>query len=153
MVAWAWTDREFRERLLLHGTAAAAELGIGGPEGEHVVVVENTPSIHNVIVCTQCSCTAWPLLGLPLDWYKSPAYRSRVVRNARDVLAEMGLALADDIEIRVWDTSGATRYMVLPRRPPHTDELCEDDLAQLVTRESLIGVGAPGAPGERGSIG
>jgi nitrile hydratase len=109
-------------------------------------VVENTPHLHNVIVCTQCSCTAWPLLGLPPDWYKSPAYRARVVRNAREVLEEMGLAIPADVEIRVWDTSGDTRYMVLPERPSGTDELTEEELASLLTRESLIGVALPDEP-------
>jgi nitrile hydratase len=139
-------DPAYRERLLADGTAAAAELGIGGPEGEQVVVVENTADVHNVIVCTQCSCTAWPLLGLPPDWYKSPAYRSRVVRDARGVLADMGLALDDDVDVRVWDTSGDVRYMVLPRRPAGSEHLTEEQLAALVARDALIGVAVAAEP-------
>jgi nitrile hydratase subunit alpha len=140
VVARAWVDRDFRERLLSNATAAAKELGIEGPEGRQMVAVENTATTHNVIVCTQCSCTAWPLLGLPPDWYKAPPYRARVVREARALLAEMGLQLPATTNIRVWDTSGETRYFVLPMRPEGTEHLTEEQLAALVTRDALIGV-------------
>jgi nitrile hydratase subunit alpha len=141
VVARAWVDPDFRQRLLVNATAAAKELGIEGIEGRQMVAVEeNTATTHNVIVCTQCSCTAWPLLGLPPDWYKAPAYRARVVREARTLLAEMGLQLPATTNIRVWDTSGETRYVVLPMRPEGTDHLTEEQLAGLVTRDALIGV-------------
>jgi len=140
VVARAWVDPDFRRRLLADATAAAKELGIEGPEGRQMVAVENTPTTHNVIVCTQCSCTAWPLLGLPPDWYKAPPYRARVVREARALLAEMGLELPAATNIRVWDTSGETRYFVLPMRPQGTEHLKEEQLACLVTRDALIGV-------------
>lgn len=140
VVARAWRDPEFRERLLANATAAAAELGIRGPEGAYMVALENTPEIHNVIVCTQCSCTAWPLIGLPPDWYKSPPYRSRVVREARVLLREMGYDVPPDTQIRVWDTSGDARYVVIPMRPSGTEECSEDELAAMVTRDGLIGV-------------
>jgi nitrile hydratase len=140
VVAKAWVDPDFRQRLLVNATAAAKELRIEGPEGHQMVAVENTASTHNVIVCTQCSCTAWPLLGLPPDWYKAPAYRARVVREARALLAEMGFQLPAATNIRVWDTSGETRYFVLPMRPQGTEHLTEAQLASLVTRDALIGV-------------
>jgi nitrile hydratase subunit alpha len=140
VVARAWVDPDYRARLLADGTAAIAELGIGGAEGDHMVVVEQTPSVHNVVVCTLCSCYPWRVLGLPPNWYKSPPYRSRVVREPRVVLAEMGCAVADDVEIRVWDSSAEIRYLVLPMRPAGTDELDEEQLAALVTRDSMIGV-------------
>jgi len=140
VVARAWVDPDFRERLLSNATAAAKELGIEGPEGRQMVAVENTATTHNVIVCTQCSCTAWPLLGLPPDWYKAPPYRARVVREARALLTEMGLQLPATTNIRVWDTSGETRYLVLPMRPLGTEHLTEEELAGLVTRDALIGV-------------
>ena len=140
VVARAWVYPDFRERLLSNATAAAKELGIEGPEGRQMVAVENTATTHNVIVCTQCSCTAWPLLGLPPDWYKAPPYRARVVREARALLAEMGLQLPATTNIRVWDTSGETRYFVLPMRPQGTEHLTEEELAGLVTRDALIGV-------------
>jgi nitrile hydratase subunit alpha len=140
VVARAWVDPDFRQRLLVNATAAAKELGIEGIEGRLMVAVENTATTHNVIVCTQCSCTAWPLLGLPPDWYKAPAYRARVVREARTLLAEMGLQLPATTNIRVWDTSGETRYVVLPMRPEGTEHLTEEQLAGLVTRDALIGV-------------
>jgi nitrile hydratase len=146
VVARAWVDPAFRARLLADATAAAKEMGFEGMEGRQMRAVENTHSTHNVIVCTQCSCTAWPLLGLPPDWYKAPPYRARVVREARKVLAEMGLHLSDDVAIRVWDTSGETRYMVLPLRPPGTEHLAEEQLAAHVTRESMIGVSLVKAP-------
>ena len=146
VVARAWTDPAYRRRLLADGTAAIAELGFGGPQGEHVVVVENTPAVHNVVVCTLCSCYPWPVLGLPPSWYKDPAYRSRVVREPRGVLAEMGLPLDAHVEIRVWDSSAEVRYMVLPERPAGTDGLDADALAGLVTRDAMIGVARAKAP-------
>jgi nitrile hydratase len=140
VVARAWVDPDFRRRLLANATAAAKELGIEGPEGHQMVAVENTATTHNVIVCTQCSCTAWPLLGLPPDWYKAPPYRARVVREARALLVQMGLQLPAATNIHVWDTSGETRYVVLPMRPQGTEHLTEEQLASLVTRDALIGV-------------
>ena len=146
VVAKAWTDPDYKARLLSDGTAACAELGFEGPQGEYIVVVEDTPDCKNLIVCTQCSCTAWPVLGLPPDWYKSPEYRARVVREPRRVLGEMGLELAADIEVRVWDTTAETRYLVLPLRPEGTEALTEEQLAALVTREAMIGVARVRAP-------
>jgi nitrile hydratase len=146
VVARAWTDAAFRERLLADGTAAIAELGFGGPQGEHMVVVANEPGVHNVVVCTLCSCYPWPVLGLPPAWYKSPEYRARVVREPRQVLAELGLALEPEIEIRVWDSSAEVRYLVLPERPPGTESLPESELAALVSRDSMIGVARVAAP-------
>ncbi|MGH3744591.1 MAG: nitrile hydratase subunit alpha [Mycobacteriales bacterium] len=140
VVARAWTDAAYRERLLGDGTAAIAELGFGGPEGEHMVVVENTPRVHNLVVCTLCACYPWPVLGLPPTWYKAPAYRSRAVREPRVLLAEMGTPVPDHVEIRVWDSSAEVRYLVLPERPSRTGELTEEELAELVTRDSMIGV-------------
>jgi nitrile hydratase len=139
VVARAWVDRQYKQRLLADGTAAIAELGFGGPEGDHMVVVENTPGIHNVIVCTLCSCYPWPVLGLPPAWYKDPPYRARMVREPRTLLAEMGCPLPDDVEIRVWDSSAEVRYLVLPERPPGTEGKTEAGLADLVTRDSMIG--------------
>ena len=146
VVARAWTDPDFRARLLEDATSACAEMGYAGPQGEYIVALENTPDRHNVIVCTQCSCTAWPVLGLPPDWYKSPAYRARVVREPRKVLREMGLWLSDEVAIRVWETSAETRYMVIPLRPVGTRSLNEDALANLVSREALIGVALAAPP-------
>jgi nitrile hydratase subunit alpha len=143
VVARAWIDPDYRARLLRDGTAAIGELGYGGPEGEHVVVVENTADVHNVIVCTLCSCYPWPLLGLPPTWYKSPPYRSRMVREPRAVLAEFGLELPPPTEIRVWDSSAEVRYLVLPARPAGTEDLDAEQLAALVTRDSMIGVALP----------
>ena len=140
VVARAWADTQYRQRLLADGTAAIGELGFGGPEGDHMVVVENTPRIHNVIVCTLCSCYPWPVLGLPPAWYKDPPYRARMVREPRKLLAEMGCQLPDDAEIRVWDSSAEVRYLVLPERPPGTEDMTEAELAGLVTRDSMIGV-------------
>jgi len=142
VVAKAWTDPEFKARLVENATTACAELGIGGLQGEDMVVVENTDTVHNVIVCTLCSCYPLRLLGPSPSWYKSEAYRSRVVREPRAVLAEFGLVLPDATEITVWDSSAETRYMVLPRRPSGTDSLQEEQLAELVTRNALIGTGA-----------
>jgi nitrile hydratase len=140
VIAKAWTDPEYRTRLLTDGTAAIAELGFGGPEGEHVVVLENTADVHNLVVCTLCSCYPWPVLGLPPNWYKAPAYRSRAVREPRKVLAEMGTEIADDVEVRVWDSSAEARYLVLPMRPSGTGGFTEEQLAGVVTRDSMIGV-------------
>ncbi|WP_406052346.1 nitrile hydratase subunit alpha [Kribbella sp. NBC_00889] len=140
VVAKAWVDPDYRERLLADGTGAIKELGFAGPQGEHIVVVENTEEVHNLVVCTLCSCYPWPVLGLPPDWYKDPAYRSRAVREPRALLAEMGLQLADDIAIKVWDSSAENRYFVLPRRPAHTETLSEEELAALVTRDAMVGV-------------
>jgi nitrile hydratase len=139
VVARAWSDPDFRARLLDDATAACAELGYEGAQGEYIVALEDTADRHNVIVCTQCSCTAWPVLGLPTDWYKSPEYRARVVREPRPVLRELGLDLAKDVAIRVWETSAETRYMVIPMRPAGSDGWNEEQLARLVTREALIG--------------
>jgi nitrile hydratase subunit alpha len=140
VVARAWVDPSYRERLLADGTAAIAELGFGGAEGDHMVVVENTATIHNVVVCTLCSCYPWPVLGLPPAWYKDPPYRARMVREPRALLAEMGCSMPDDVEIRVWDSSAEVRYLVLPQRPAGADGLTEAELAGLVTRDSMIGV-------------
>jgi nitrile hydratase len=140
VVARAWVDPEYKARLLTDATAAIAELGFGGPEGDHMVVVENTPSVHNLVVCTLCSCYPWPTLGLPPAWYKAPAYRSRAVREPRALLAEMGTQVPDDVEIRVWDSSAEVRYLVLPEQPSGTDSVSEDELGALVTRDSMIGV-------------
>lgn len=143
VVARAWTDPTFRQRLLEDATTACAEMGYAGLQGEYIVALENTPNQHNVVVCTQCSCTAWPVLGLPPDWYKSPEYRARVVRQPRRVLSEMGLELSPDIAVRVWETSAETRFMVIPMRPAGTEALEVDELSALVTREALIGVALP----------
>lgn len=142
VVARAWVDPDFRERLLADGTNAIAELGISGPEG-NVRVVENTPDTHNLVVCTLCSCYPWPLLGLPPIWYKSFAYRARAVSEPRSVLREFGLEVDADVEVRVWDSSAEVRYFVLPERPPGTDDLTEEQLADLVTRDSMVGTGVP----------
>ena len=140
VVARAWCDPEYRRRLLTDGTAACAELGYAGPQGEYIVVLENTAQLQNVVVCTLCSCTAWPVLGLPHDWYKSLAYRSRVAREPRRVLREMGLILSEDVAVRVWDTTAETRYLVLPLRPAGSEGMSEDTLASLVSYESMVGV-------------
>ena len=146
VVAKAWTDPEYRERLLTDGTAAIKELGFTGSQGEHIVVVENTATTHNVIVCTLCSCYPWPVLGLPPSWYKDPAYRARVVKEPRAVLAEMGLQLADDVRITVRDSSSEVRWLVLPQRPAGTENLDEDALIPLVTRDAMVGVAKVAAP-------
>jgi nitrile hydratase len=146
VVARAWSDPAYRQRLLTDGTSAVAELGFGGAEGQMIVAVENTPEVHNVVVCTLCSCYPWPVLGLPPSWYKSPEYRSRMVAEPRKVLAEMGLDLPADTRIRVWDSSAEARYMVLPERPPGTEAMDAEQLAELVTRDSMIGVGLPLSP-------
>jgi nitrile hydratase len=140
VVARAWTDPDYKQRLLADGTAAVAELGFKGPQGEHIVVLENTPSDHHVVVCTLCSCYPWPLLGLPPSWYKDSAYRSRVVKEPRTVLAEWGTELAPDVSVHVHDSSSEVRYFVLPERPAGTEDRSEDELAALVTRDAMVGV-------------
>jgi len=138
--ARAWVDADFKARLLTDATTAIAELGLGGIEGLHLVVVENTSDVHNVVVCTLCSCYPWPVLGLPPRWYKDPAYRSRIVIEPRAVLAEFGLEIAPDVDVRVWDSNAEIRYLVLPERPAATEHMTEAELAQLVTRDSMVGV-------------
>lgn len=139
VVARAWTDPAYRARLLADATAAIAELGFAGAQGEHMVAVENTPAVHNMVVCTLCSCYPWPVLGLPPVWYKSPAYRSRAVIDPRGVLAEFGTELGPDVEVRVWDSTAEVRYLVIPERPAATEGLDEGALADLVTRDGMIG--------------
>jgi nitrile hydratase len=143
VVARAWTDAAFRRWLLDDATAAIASLGYSGRQGEHMVAVENTPEVHNLVVCTLCSCYPWPVLGLPPTWYKSAPYRARAVKDPRGVLAEFGVTLPASTEIRVWDSTAEVRYLVIPRRPAGTEGMQEDALAQLVTRDSMIGVGLP----------
>ena len=140
VVARAWVDPAFKKRLLSDSTAAIAELGYGGSQGEHMVVIENSPKVHNLVVCTLCSCYPWPVLGLPPTWYKSAPYRSRAVIDPRGVLREFGLQLSDDVEVRVWDSTADVRYLVLPERPAGTEAMTEDQLAALVTRDSMVGV-------------
>jgi nitrile hydratase subunit alpha len=147
VVARAWTDPAYRQRLLADATSAVAELGFGGPEGQMIIAVENTPAVHNVVVCTLCSCYPWPVLGLPPRWYKSPQYRSRMVAEPRKVLTEMGLGLPAETRIRVWDSSAEARYMVVPERPPGSEGLSAEELARLVTRDAMIGVGCALSPG------
>jgi nitrile hydratase len=146
VVARAWTEPAYRERLLADGTAAVAEMGYGGAEGHLLIAVPNTPDVHNVVVCTLCSCYPWSVLGLPPNWYKSPAYRARMVAQPRTLLTEMGLALPADVRIRVWDSSAEARYMVLPERPPGTEHLVPEELERLVTRDAMIGVAQALAP-------
>jgi nitrile hydratase len=146
VVARAWVDAAYKERLLRDGTAAIAELGYGGPQGEQMVVVENSPEVHNVVVCTLCSCYPWPVLGLPPAWYKEPAYRSRVVREPRKVLAEFGLELPEKVQVRVWDSSAEVRYLVLPERPAGSEGMGEEALAALVNRDAMIGVARVAVP-------
>lgn len=145
VVARAWADPAYKERLLSNADAAIGELGYGGLQGEHMVVVENTPKVHNLVVCTLCSCYPWPVLGLPPVWYKSAPYRSRAVIDPRGVLREFGLELADDVELRVWDSTAELRYLVLPERPAGSEKMGEEDLAALVTRDAMIGVARVGA--------
>lgn len=145
VVARAWLDDAYRRRLLSDANAAIAELGFGGAEGDNMVVVANTPTTHNMIVCTLCSCYPWPVLGLPPIWYKSPPYRARAVSEPRAVLREFGLELPDEVEIRVWDSSAEVRYLVLPMRPPGTDDWDEERLAAIVTRDCMIGTALPNA--------
>ena len=140
VVARAWVDPAFKKRLLAAATAAIAELGYGGRQGEHMVVVENTPKVHNLIVCTLCSCYPWSVLGLPPVWYKSAPYRSRAVIDPRGVLREFGLELPDEVEVRVWDSTAELRYLVLPERPAGSERLSEEAVAALVTRDAMVGV-------------
>jgi nitrile hydratase len=140
VVARAWTDPAYKHRLMTDTDAAIAELGYGGMQGEHMLVVENTPKVHNMVVCTLCSCYPWPVLGLPPVWYKSAPYRSRSVIDPRGVLREFGLEVGEDVEVRVWDSTAELRYLVLPERPAGTEGLSEDALAALVTRDAMIGV-------------
>ncbi|MCC5857689.1 MAG: nitrile hydratase subunit alpha [Ectothiorhodospiraceae bacterium] len=146
VVAKAWSDPDYRAWLLRDATAAIASLGYEGRQGEHIVAVENTDKVHNMVVCTLCSCYPWPVLGLPPAWYKSEAYRSRVVREPRAVLREFGITLPEETEVRVWDSTSEMRYLVVPRRPEGTEGLNESELADLVTRDSMIGTGQPRQP-------
>ena len=143
VIAKAWVDDSYKERLLKNSTKAIEELSYTGRQGEHMVVVENTPETHNMVVCTLCSCYPWPVLGLPPSWYKSDEYRARAVREPRKVLKEFGLSLNDNIKIKVWDSTSEMRYLVLPMRPKGTEEFSEDELAKIVTRNSMIGTGLP----------
>lgn len=147
VVARAWTDPDYKARLLKDGTAAIAELGFSGVQGEDMVVVENTDDVHNMVVCTLCSCYPWPTLGLPPIWYKSAPYRARSVSDPRGVLKEFGVDLPEDAEIRVWDSNAELRYLVLPQRPAGTEGMSEEQLAELVTRDSMIGTAVVEAPG------
>jgi nitrile hydratase len=147
VVARAWVDPAYKQRLLTDADAAIAEQGYGGMQGEHMVVVENTPNVHNMLVCTLCSCYPWPVLGLPPVWYKSAPYRSRSVIDPRGVLKEFGLELSDEVEVRVWDSTAELRYLVLPERPAGTETLSEAQLAGLVTRDAMIGVAKVTAAG------
>ena len=149
VVARAWSDPAYKQRLLANADAAIAELGYGGQQGEHMVVVENTPKVHNMVVCTLCSCYPWSVLGLPPVWYKSAPYRSRSVIDPRGVLREFGLELPEDAEVRVWDSTAELRYLVLPERPAGTEHLSEDQLQALVTRDAMVGV-AKVAPSQAG---
>ena len=146
VVAKAWTDPGYKEKLLADGTAAIAELGYKGPQGECIIVLENSATLHHLVVCTLCSCYPWPVLGLPPGWYKDPAYRARAVREPRALLAEFGLELGSDVEIKVYDSSSEVRYMVLPERPAGTDGLSEEELVPLVSREAMTGVAKAKAP-------
>src|SRR5438128_1487600 len=150
VVARAWVDAGYKERLLKDATAAIAELGFGGSQGEDMVVVENTSAVHNLVVCTLCSCYPWPVLGLPPVWYKSAPYRSRAVMDPRGVLREFGVELGDDVEVRVWDSTSEMRYLVLPERPAGTEGMSEEALARLVTRDSMIGVAKVEPPARGG---
>jgi nitrile hydratase len=140
VVARAWSDPDYKARLLTDATAAIAELAFEGRQGEHMVAVENTPAVHNLVVCTLCSCYPWPVLGLPPVWYKSAPYRSRAVIDPRGVMAEFGTHVGEDVEVRVWDSTAEVRYLVIPERPAGTEGLSEDELAARVTRDSMIGV-------------
>ena len=143
VVAKAWVDPEYKKRLLNDATSAIRELSYQGRQGENMVVVENTPETHNIIVCTLCSCYPWPVLGIPPTWYKSDEYRSRTVREPRKVLLEFGLPLDPKVQIKVWDSTAEIRYLVLPMRPKGTENMNENELAELVTRNSMIGTGLP----------
>jgi len=151
VVARAWVDPAYKQRLMTNASAAIAELGYSGLQGEHMLVIENTPTVHNLVVCTLCSCYPWPVLGLPPVWYKSAPYRSRAVIDPRGVLREFGLNLPEDVEVRVWDSTAELRYLVLPERPPGSEKLAEEELAALVTRDAMVGVAKvtlpqPGSP-------
>lgn len=146
VVARAWVDPAFRRRLLENATAAIAEMGFAGRQGEDMLVVENAPTVHNLVVCTLCSCYPWPVLGLPPVWYKSPAYRSRAVIDPRGVLRELGVEVEDEVEVHVWDSTAELRYLVLPERPPGTEGLSEEELAALVTRDAMIGTARVTSP-------
>ena len=148
VVAKAWVDEEYRQRLLTDATAAIAELDYVGRQGEHMVAIENTPETHNMVVCTLCSCYPWPVLGLPPIWYKSPPYRSRVVIDPRSVLTDFGESVPEDTEVRVWDSTAEVRYLIIPQRPAGTDGWSEEQLAELVTRNSMIGTGMALKPEE-----
>jgi nitrile hydratase len=150
VVARAWMESTYKQRLLADGTVAVADLGYTGYQGEQLTVVENTASVHNIIVCTLCSCYPWPLLGLPPTWYKSAAYRSRTVIDPRGVLRQLGLELPDDVEVRVWDSTATSRYFVLPERPAGTESMSEEELAALVTRDAMIGVAKVALPAAGG---
>ena len=149
VVAHAWTHPDYLAWLLRDATAAIESLGYGGRQGEHMVAVPNTAQVHNMVVCTLCSCYPWPVLGLPPAWYKSAPYRSRAVRDPRGVLADFGVTLPADTQIRVWDSTAEVRYLVIPQRPPSTDGLSEEQLADLVTRDAMIGTGLAKSPGAR----
>ncbi|SEF92164.1 nitrile hydratase subunit alpha [Jhaorihella thermophila] len=146
VVARAWSDSDFKARLLEDATPVVADLGFFGRQGEHIVAVENTPQVHNMVVCTLCSCYPWPLLGIPPAWYKSDAYRARAVREPRKVLAEFGVTLPEGTAIRVWDSTAEVRYLVIPMRPEGTEGMSVEELADLVTRDSMVGTGLPRAP-------
>jgi nitrile hydratase len=151
VVARAWVDPAYKQRLLANADAAIAELGYGGQQGEHMLVVENTPKVHNMVVCTLCSCYPWPVLGLPPVWYKSAPYRSRSVIDPRGVLREFGLEMPEDVEVRVWDSTAELRYLVLPERPAGTEKWSEEQLAELVTRDAMVGVAQVAAPAKGAS--
>jgi nitrile hydratase len=151
IVARAWADPEFKRRLLEDATAATNSLGFVSPVGSHLIALENTPQTHNMVVCTLCSCYPWEVLGLPPVWYKSAPYRSRAVIDPKGVLAEFGVALPPETEIRIWDSTAETRFLVLPMRPEGTEGWSEERLAQLVTRDSMVGTGLPRQPGEVGA--
>ncbi|MEJ2867819.1 nitrile hydratase subunit alpha [Actinomycetospora sp. OC33-EN08] len=146
VIAKAWTDPEFRARLLADATKACEELGFGGMQGEEMIALEDTETVHHMVVCTLCSCYPWPVLGLPPNWYKYPAYRSRAVRDPRGVMKEFGLDLPESVEVRVWDSSAELRYFVLPMRPEGTEDWTEEQLEALVTRDAMIGVGGVQSP-------
>ena len=148
VVAKAWSDPQFRRWLLADASAAIGSLGYTGRQGEHMVALENTPGLHNMVVCTLCSCYPWPVLGLPPVWYKSAPYRARAVIDPRGVLADFGVTLPESVEVRVWDSTAEIRYLVLPQRPERTEGWSDDELAQLVTRDSMIGTGLPKVPVE-----
>ena len=152
VVARAWRDVEFRRRLLEDATAAIASLGFSGRQGEHMVAVENTPEQHNLVVCTLCSCYPWPILGLPPTWYKSAPYRARAVKDPRGVLKDFGVQLPETVRIRVWDSTAEVRYLVVPQRPAGSERFTERDLADLVTRDSMIGTGLPLEPGGASTV-